>query len=355
MRRIHLEVKPVNDACNLRCTYCFYNATDQQLRTKMSEETLTLLLHQAKEYYGDGPFTLQWHGGEPLLRGLPFFRTAVEEARSLNLKCTHLIQTNATLLTDAWIDFFLEHTFRVGISIDGDAAANQLRIYDNGVDSTDRVVRNILHARERGLDPAFLAVVSRVNVDRPEAVFDFFHRTLNVRRFEFSAIDFGSSVEHGVTSEEFATFMTRVFDRWTEVDDADVRIRRLESMLIKLQGGGDHLCIFSHDCAAFLKVDAVGRIMHCSERGDQNFGNIHTTSLRAFAEGDVYAAFSAEVDAKTAANPYCTGCEWLSVCEGGCYRNYSEEKKKDYLCDSYKALFPRLREWVHAHGGATVV
>jgi len=355
MRRIHLEVKPVNDACNLRCSYCFYNSTDQQLRTKMSEETLTLLLGQARDYYGDDPFTIQWHGGEPLLRGLEFFRTAVCEVQRLGLKCTHLIQTNATLLTDAWVDFFLEHGFRVGISVDGDASANRLRIYENNADSTERVVRNIQRACERGLDPAFLAVVSRSNVDRPEAVFDFFYHTLAVRRFEFSAIDFGSSSDHGVTSEEFAEFMTRVFARWTEIDDPAVHIRRLESMLIKLQGGGDHLCIFSHDCAAFLKVDALGRIMHCSERGDQNFGNIHTTSLRQFAEGEVYAAFSADVEMKTAANPYCTGCEWLSVCEGGCYRNYSEEKKKDYLCDSYKALFPRLREWVTSHGGTTVV
>ncbi|MCK7529818.1 MAG: hypothetical protein MZV63_01535 [Marinilabiliales bacterium] len=64
-----------------------------------------------------------WHGGEPTLAGLDFFRKAVtiqEAYMPAGRAIRNGIQTNATLITDEWGKILPEQeNFYVGISLDG--------------------------------------------------------------------------------------------------------------------------------------------------------------------------------------------------------------------------------------------
>ena len=62
-----------------------------------------------------------WHGGEPLVMGLDFYRKALEfQQKYAGGKTVHnSLQTNGTLLTREWARFFKEHDFLLGVSIDG--------------------------------------------------------------------------------------------------------------------------------------------------------------------------------------------------------------------------------------------
>lgn len=95
-------VKVVGDFCNLRCRYCFYNTKDQSTRHLMSDQLLEKFLVQYMELF-TGRLIFIWHGGEPLLAGLPFFQKAVAVQRE-NLRdgqtIQNTIQTNATLIDD---------------------------------------------------------------------------------------------------------------------------------------------------------------------------------------------------------------------------------------------------------------
>ncbi len=96
-------IKVVGDFCNLRCRYCFYNTADQLIRHVMSDELLEKFLVQYMELF-TGRLIFIWHGGEPLLAGLPFFQKIVDlQGRELKEGqiIQNTIQTNATLIDDA--------------------------------------------------------------------------------------------------------------------------------------------------------------------------------------------------------------------------------------------------------------
>ena len=63
-----------------------------------------------------------WHGGEPTILGLDYFRRVVELQRKHCPAGKHIansIQTNGVLLTDEWCRFFAAEKFGVGLSLDG--------------------------------------------------------------------------------------------------------------------------------------------------------------------------------------------------------------------------------------------
>ena len=70
---VGIMVKPVGAACNLACRYCYYRGASSGV---MSREMLERTVREAIAA-NDGPeVVFNWHGGEPLLAGLDFFREA---------------------------------------------------------------------------------------------------------------------------------------------------------------------------------------------------------------------------------------------------------------------------------------
>jgi uncharacterized protein len=62
-----------------------------------------------------------WHGGEPTLLGLDFFRKVVELQQPFRgaKELKNALQTNGMRLTDEWCAFFKAHNFFIGLSLDG--------------------------------------------------------------------------------------------------------------------------------------------------------------------------------------------------------------------------------------------
>jgi uncharacterized protein len=79
--------------------------------------------------------------------GLAFFRAIdrlVEKYRKPGMRVEYTIQTNGTLLDDAWAAFFKQHNFLVGISIDGPQAMHDAYRVDKGGQPTfDKVMRGL--------------------------------------------------------------------------------------------------------------------------------------------------------------------------------------------------------------------
>ena len=119
-------VKPTGSICNLGCQYCYYLEKDQLYPEdesfKMPETILEKYIKQHIETSPDDIITFSWHGGEPILLGLDYFRKIVEfqrRHRPRDKTILNGIQTNGTLLDDEWCNFFAKEGFAVGISIDG--------------------------------------------------------------------------------------------------------------------------------------------------------------------------------------------------------------------------------------------
>ena len=122
----HLLAKPTGAVCNLDCAYCFFLSKEMLYpgsRFRMADELLDTYLRQLIEAHAGAPeVTIAWQGGEPTLMGVDFYRRAVELARHYlqpGQRAVHTVQTNGTLIDNEWAEFFREHGFLVGISIDG--------------------------------------------------------------------------------------------------------------------------------------------------------------------------------------------------------------------------------------------
>ncbi|HYN96424.1 MAG TPA: cyclophane-forming radical SAM peptide maturase AmcB [Pilimelia sp.] len=155
--------------CNLDCTYCYlpHRAADRRMPVPVAAAVATAVAPWAR----DGRFSVVWHGGEPLAAGrdhlaalLAPFDPAVE----------HHVQTNATLVDDAWCEFFAEHRIRVSVSVDGARVRNDARVTRGGRPAYDRIMRGVAALRRHGIGFSALCVVSRPSPPLAEELYAYF-------------------------------------------------------------------------------------------------------------------------------------------------------------------------------------
>src|SRR5512136_3418890 len=122
---IHIVAKPIGPACNLDCAYCFYLEKQALYGAgedfRMPDEVLAAFIRKYVEAQPTPLVEFVWQGGEPTLLGIDFFKRVVELQKlfSGTKSITNSLQTNGTLLDDAWCRFLKKQNFMVGISLDG--------------------------------------------------------------------------------------------------------------------------------------------------------------------------------------------------------------------------------------------
>ena len=183
--------KPGGPACNMRCEYCYYldkeSLFPDSLR-RMPEDLLERYITQRFEA-SHGPNThFEWHGGEPTLLGLEYFRTIVRLQRKYQpdrRTFSNGLQTNGLLIDDAWADFFVKERFSVGLSLDGPAEFHDgFRKTADGQPTQSRVVQAFRLLKERRVFCNVLCVLHSVNTAEPDRLYDFF-RDLGVSYIQF--------------------------------------------------------------------------------------------------------------------------------------------------------------------------
>ena len=127
-------VKPTR-ICNLSCKYCYNEDTRAPI---MTTSTLARVIQESFKYCEEFPepssVTFLWHGGEPMVAKLPFFKQAVELQKQYqkNVQCSNTIQTNGTLINDEWIKFLKDNKFSVSIILTVSDLNDANRIYHDG-------------------------------------------------------------------------------------------------------------------------------------------------------------------------------------------------------------------------------
>jgi len=157
--------------CNLDCSYCYL--PDRLKNHKMSlavARAVASALAASEEKR-----LVLWHGGEPLATGIEYFETLLEQFEAARGKgrCEHSLQTNASLINDAWCDLLLRYCFQVGVSIDGTFHQNTSRRTWSGQPAFDASIRGIEHLRSARIKFGIIAVVNQSNLDSPEELYSF--------------------------------------------------------------------------------------------------------------------------------------------------------------------------------------
>ena len=117
-------VKPVGSLCNFDCSYCYYlDKADiyEGRQPQMSDEILEKYVKQFIEANDIPVITFVWHGGEPLIAGLDFYKKAIEFQNKYKgeKRIDNTLQTNGMLINEEWCDFFVDNNFLLGLSLDG--------------------------------------------------------------------------------------------------------------------------------------------------------------------------------------------------------------------------------------------
>lgn len=163
--------------CNLDCSYCW--APDRRNRAKMPAAVLEEALRQTFSHPELESNDILWLTGEPLAMGLPYFQEAVARCLKASVgrkRPVFTIQTNGTLIDEAWCEFFKEHEFVVGVSVDGPKAIHDRQRRLRGGDGTfEKVMRGIELLTRNKVSGGAICVVTKVTLEHPASeLFQFF-------------------------------------------------------------------------------------------------------------------------------------------------------------------------------------
>lgn len=279
-------IKVVGDFCNLRCEYCFYHAEDQITRHVMDEKLLEKFLSEYMKLFS-GHLIFIWHGGEPLLAGLSFFKKIIDFQKT-NIRpgqtIQNNIQTNATLINDEWAEFFKRNGFKVGVSLDGSQKShNQFRKDCNGKGSFSRVVREIETLRRHGIDPGFIQTITRCNSSRAKEDFIFFTDILNAKGWGINAyLDIDrindDMINQEITNEDFIKFLKIYIDLWLSKDNQCLRIREIDNFISGVINRRARNCVFNGSCANYFCLEYDGTVYAC-RRFESPIGKVPDQNL----------------------------------------------------------------------------
>ncbi len=384
VQAFHLLAKPSGAACNLSCKYCFFLSKENLYRGEsrvMDDATLTAYLRSLMDASPGPEVHVAWQGGEPMLRGLEFFRRSVrlaDEYRKPGQRVVHTIQTNGTLIDDEWAAFFKENRFLVGLSIDGPQQLHDAyRIDRKGNGSFEEVVRGWNCLRRHGVDVNVLCTVHARNADHPLEVYRFFRDELHAEYIQLIPIverataatlalanrgwdgsrgvdrplyrQEGNLVtERTVDAGKFGRFLIGIFDEWVRRDVGRVFVTTFDIALGSWLGQ-HNACIVSPTCGRSLVLEHNGDVYSCDHyvEPDHRLGNVCDTALGILVESEKQRRFGA---GKYETLPrFCRECPVLFACYGECPRNRfietpDGEPGLNYLCEGYKAFFAHIAQ-----------
>ncbi len=359
-------VKPAGPVCNLECSYCYYLGKKSLYPDvnpiRMNENTLSRYIEQHIRASEGETIMFSWHGGEPLLAGIDFFRKAVKfqkRFKSQGVTIVNGIQTNGTLLDDSWGRFFQDENFIVGMSLDGpEEYHGKYRMYPSGISSFKKVMKGLEILQKHKIVTEILCVVSSFNSHDPSGIYRFFRQT-GVKYFTFLPLVIRSlnssdpvTVE-SVGSLNFGEFLSEIFDEWVANDIGNIKIQIIEEALRVAFAQEHTLCIFRQECGRVPVVEFNGDFYSCDHFVDPEhlIGNIMSGSLAELLESERQVAFGRN---KFLSLPqYCLNCEVRSMCNGECPKNRfiiapDGSRWLNYLCTGYRKFFNHCRPFIEA-------
>ncbi|HLJ78930.1 MAG TPA: anaerobic sulfatase-maturation protein [Acidobacteriaceae bacterium] len=367
----HILTKPTGPICNLDCKYCFYLEKEVLYpdvgKWAMPHDVLESYIRQYIEQQDTPVIQFAWQGGEPTLLGVDYFRRIVElQARFANGKrIENAFQTNGVLLNDEWGRFFAEHSFLVGISIDGPRELHDAYRVDKGGQPTfDRVMRGMQVLKRHQVAFNTLTTVHRANSQFPLEVYRFLrgsgsgymqfipivervatHRTPDGMVLVSPSFSDDAKVsEWSVEPRQFGRFLCAIFDEWVRNDVGRTFVQLFDVSLEMWCGLQASLCVFRRTCGSALAMEHNGDVYSCDHfvYPANRLGNIMESPLAALVTSRQQVQFGQ--DKESTLPQYCRACEVRFACNGECPKHRfaktpDGEHGLNYLCAGYKRFF----------------
>lgn len=373
---LYVMLKPASAHCNLACKYCYYLEKNKLYPTAqrhlMSDEMLEQFTREYIEAQTMSQVLFTWHGGEPLLRSIDFYRKALslQQKYAGGRRIDNVIQTNGTLLTDEWCEFFAQNHWLVGISIDGPQPDHDhYRLTAAGKPSWKKVMQGIKLLKKHGVEWNAMAVVNAYNANHPLEFYRFFKEN-GCQFLQFTPIverltrhEDGRTLasladkneiplsEASVAPEQWGYFLCAIFDEWVRKDVGKIFVEIFDCTLANWMGISPGICAYSKECGHAGVMEHNGDVYSCDHFvfPEYKLGNIRDHSLIDMLYGEQQQEFSR---LKHSSLPrQCKECDMEFACHGECPKNrFMKDKYGDsglnYLCPGYYHYYQHVAPYM---------
>lgn len=295
---LYVMTKPVSSICNLSCKYCYYleknnlyKRSDVNDKFIMSDELLERFVKDYLRSQTQPQVLFTWHGGEPLMRPISFYKKAIElQKQYANGRIVeNSIQTNGTLITDEWCKFFKENRWLVGVSIDGPQEFHdEYRRSKDGKSSFHKVMNGINLLNKHQVEWNAMAVVNDFNADYPLDFYRFF-KSIGCHYIQFTPIverllshndgrHLASAANsedlplsnYSLSPEQWGNFLCSIFDEWVRNDIGNYYIQLFDSTLANWVGEAPGVCTMAKVCGHAGVMEYNGDVYSCDHFVFQN-------------------------------------------------------------------------------------
>ena len=359
--QLHFKVA---SRCNLNCSYCYiYNKGDTTWKHRpaiMSDEVFEAALQRMRAHCNvtrQKLLLVGFHGGEPCLVGASRFDAWCRRAREVLHDIEDLpicIQTNGTLIDEAWAEVFQKNQVHVGVSVDGPKHVHDLlRIDHQGRGSYDDVARGIEILRDANIRFTCLCVIP-LGAD-PLAVHRHFVTTLGCKQFTyllplFTHDTIGPIRElYGPTP--CADFLIPIFDEWWFNDTTDISVGNFRNMIRLILGGRSEMETIGDTPPSYVFVQTNGEmegmdtLRICRDGMSKMNLNVLDTGFEAILGADTIHRTSIFQGMPLPTG--CRGCAERETCAGGFVpHRYSNSRGFDnpsVWCADLLKLFAHVR------------
>ena len=373
---LYVMLKPAGAHCNLACKYCYYleknNLYQNSHRHLMSDEMLEQFTREYIEAQTMPQVLFTWHGGEPLMRSIDFYKKALafQKKYANGKQIDNVIQTNGTLLTDEWCEFFAQNHWLVGISIDGPQEYHDhYRVTPAGKPSWEKVMQGISLLKKHRVEWNAMAVVNAYNAEHPLEFYHFF-RDNGCQYLQFTPIverltehEDGRTLasladdreipltDASVTPQQWGNFLCTIFDDWVRHDVGKTFVEIFDCTLANWMGVLPGICAYSKECGHAGVMEHNGDVYSCDHFvfPEYKLGNIREQSLIDMLYGEKQQAFSRLKH--TSLPRQCKECDMEFACHGECPKNRFEKDKYgepglNYLCQGYYQYYTHVAPYM---------
>ncbi len=355
MSAISVLIKPASSLCNMSCNYCFYcDESKKREHTSyglMTESTLKNVIRKTMLQAGSS-ISYAFQGGEPTLCGIDFYEKVLFYQQKYNkngIVISNAIQTNGYSINADWCQFFQDHHFLVGLSIDGTKETHdQLRHTPDGNPTFQHVSNAARLLSQYAVDCNILTVVTPPVAAHIKTIYHYYRsQGWNYQQY-IACLDPLDEVRgqksHSLTPDIYGSFLIDLFSLWHEdyLARKQPYIRQFENYVGLAAGFSAESCEQGGTCSIQYVVEADGSVYPCDFYAidHYNLGNFNMDRLHVIDQKRSDLHF---VERSFQLDQSCQTCPYYALCRGGCQRcrDLSQETNRytNYFCKSYRMFF----------------
>lgn len=324
-RRLQLVLK-ITKYCNLRCTYC-YEFNELGDKTRMSLGRIDAMFCNVASAIDSGAISgveCIWHGGEPFLIPLEYFRDIGEiQQRAFPSQNTYqnLVQTNLTILPDRHLEFLKHGGFFQSLGVSFDVFGDH-RVDMRGKTRDAVVLNNLEKLMTHNIHFGAISVLTRGTHAHARQIQKFWSSLGTSFRFLpfYLSVDDSQSGRHGLTGPEIVSVMTQSFLDWLAAE-SPVGINPMCEYLVyalEYMAGGERGTYNPVDDEVIFVVNVNGDVFgfgHSELYQDNlSYGNLFNERLVDILQSPSRMAAARRSIKRM--DKYCGSCPYFGYCPG---------------------------------------